>query len=49
MLEYLQSKWQISDPRINTQIGTETTANVKVELGLKSVQNLPLNPLPIFP
>jgi uncharacterized hydrophobic protein (TIGR00271 family) len=49
MIKYLQSKWQISDMRINTQVGTETQANAKFKLVLKPVQSLPLKPLPVFP
>ncbi|MTJ49577.1 DUF389 domain-containing protein [Dolichospermum sp. UHCC 0259] len=46
--KYLQLKWQVSDDRVNTQIGGESQRNVKLKLTLKSLMNPPsetlLNP-----
>ncbi|MTJ11069.1 DUF389 domain-containing protein [Anabaena sp. UHCC 0187] len=49
MTKYLQLKWQIGEDRINTQIGTETKANAKLKLTLKSVKKSPLETLPESP
>ncbi|BAZ82284.1 hypothetical protein PN497_18455 [Sphaerospermopsis kisseleviana CS-549] len=36
--EYLQLKWQVSDARISTQIGTETQRNAKLQLTVESLR-----------
>ncbi|MBE9058008.1 DUF389 domain-containing protein [Sphaerospermopsis sp. LEGE 08334] len=36
--EYLQLKWQISDQRINTEIGIETQRNAKLQLTVESLR-----------
>jgi uncharacterized hydrophobic protein (TIGR00271 family) len=45
IIEYLQLKWQISDDRINTQIGTETQSNAKLKLTVKSLSKPPMETL----
>ncbi|MEA5578079.1 DUF389 domain-containing protein [Anabaena sp. UHCC 0451] len=44
--EYLQSKWQIKNDRINTQLGTETKSSMKFKLTVQSQNKLPLETLP---
>ncbi|MFM2064051.1 MAG: hypothetical protein RLZZ507_3722 [Cyanobacteriota bacterium] len=43
--KYLQLKWQISNDRINTQIGTETQSNAKLKLTVKSLSKPPMETL----
>ncbi|AFZ57707.1 DUF389 domain-containing protein [Anabaena cylindrica FACHB-243] len=46
ILEYLQLKWQISDYRIDTQIGTEPKPNAKLQITVESQKKPPLETLP---
>ncbi|MGM3306196.1 DUF389 domain-containing protein [Anabaena sp. WFMT] len=46
ILEYLQLKWQISDHRIDTQIGTEPKPNAKLQIAVESLKKPPQETLP---
>ncbi|MEA5620071.1 DUF389 domain-containing protein [Cronbergia sp. UHCC 0137] len=46
IIKYLQLKWQISDDRINTQIGTEAQTNVKLNFSVISLTQPPRETLP---
>lgn len=43
---YLQSNWQISDDRINWQIGTESQRSAILQLTVKSRRNPPVDKIP---
>ncbi|MEA5554726.1 DUF389 domain-containing protein [Anabaena cylindrica UHCC 0172] len=46
IIDYLRLKWQISNYRIDTQIGTEPTRNVKFQITVESLNKPPQETLP---